>query len=136
MNALDPILVVDDDDVDVMTVQMALDELSVTNPLARAADGEEALGYLRNSESTPPGLILIDLNMPRMNGIELLGIIKADEVFKRIPAVVLTTSSADRDVKRSFELGAAGYMLKPVGYEQFLDIMRTLHVYWIYSEAP
>ena len=81
-------------------------------------------------------LILLDLNMPRMNGTEFLAAIKADELLRAIPVVVLTTSQEDRDRLRAFGLSAAGYMVKPVDYPQFVDVIRTLRDYWMKSETP
>lgn len=130
------ILLVEDDAVDVMTVQRALREISVTNPLAVAGNGEEALEYLRNNANEKPCIILLDLNMPKMNGIEFLEIVKRDAGLKAIPVVVLTTSRGEREKIESYNLGAAGYMIKPVDYRQFVEMMRTIDLYWTISELP
>jgi CheY-like chemotaxis protein len=130
------ILLVEDDAVDVMTVKRALRDINVTNPLAVASNGEEALEYLRSGKNEMPGIILLDLNMPRMNGIEFLRIDKQDAELKRIPVVVLTTSKEEQGKVESFNLGVAGYMIKPVDYMQFVETMRTIHVYWTLSELP
>ncbi|ADE13052.1 response regulator [Sideroxydans lithotrophicus] len=131
-----PILLVEDDQVDVMTVIRALGEIRVTNPIVNRENGEEALKYLRDPGSERPCIILLDLNMPIMNGIEFLQIVKQDENLKRIPVVVLTTSEEQQDKIRSFDLGVAGYMAKPVDYRQFVEVMRTLDAYWTISEVP
>jgi len=131
-----PILLVEDDDVDVMTVTRALKDLSVTNQLVPTGNGEEALGYLRDQRNTKPSVILLDLNMPKMNGIEFLKTVKTDEELKKIPVVVLTTSSAEQDIAESFDLGAAGYMVKSVDYVKFVEIIRTIDMYWSLSELP
>ena len=131
-----PILLAEDDDVDAMTVKRAFKDLQVANKLVRAADGEQMLEYLRTENSEEPCLILLDLNMPKMNGIEFLKVAKADEALKRIPVIVLTTSSDERDVVESFELGAAGYMVKSVDYEKFVDVISTIDQYWTLSELP
>ena len=131
-----PILLAEDDDVDAMTVKRAFKDLQVANKLVRAADGEQTLEYLRTENSEEPCLILLDLNMPKMNGIEFLKIVKADEALKRTPVIVLTTSSDERDVVESFELGAAGYMVKSVDYEKFVDVISTIDQYWTLSELP
>jgi CheY-like chemotaxis protein len=128
------ILLVEDDHVDAMTVERALKDVRVTNPLHIASDGEEALEYLKTNET--PCLILLDLNMPRMNGIEFLQAVKADSVARRIPVVVLTTSEAEQDKIKSFDLCVAGYMIKPVDYKRFVDIVRTIDMYWTLSELP
>ena len=131
-----PILLVEDDQVDVMTVKRALKEIHVTNPVVNQENGEEALKYLRDPESVKPCIILLDLNMPIMNGIEFLHIVKQDALLRRIPVVVLTTSEEQQDKVSSFDLGVAGYMAKPVDYRQFVDVMRTINAYWTVSEVP
>ncbi len=131
-----PILLVEDDTVDVMTVRRALKDLQVTSELVPAGDGEEALAYLRDDGNAKPSVILLDLNMPRMNGTEFMRIVKADEALRRIPIIVLTTSNSDRDISRSFELGAAGYMVKSVDYKKFMEIIKTIDLYWTLSKLP
>lgn len=129
-----PILLVEDDEVDAMTVVRAMKDVNVTNPLPHVTNGEEALDWLRAHE--PPCMILLDLNMPRMNGIEFLQVAKQDERLRRIPVIVLTTSEAEQDKLASFNLSVAGYMLKPVDYNQFVDVVRTIKLYWTLSELP
>jgi len=131
-----PILLVEDDRMDVMTVKRAMRELDVANPLVCAANGEEALEYLRNDDYDKPCVILLDLNMPRMNGIEFLEAAKADEQLKKIPVVVLTTSGEKRDIIDSFNLNVAGYMVKSLDYGTFLETIRAIDVYWSVSEVP
>jgi CheY-like chemotaxis protein len=130
------ILLVEDDQVDVMTVKRALKEIHVTNPVVNQENGEDALKYLRDPDSEKPCIILLDLNMPIMNGIEFLHIVKQDALLRRIPVVVLTTSEEQQDKVSSFDLGVAGYMAKPVDYRQFVDVMRTIDAYWTISEVP
>ncbi len=131
-----PILLVEDDTVDVMTVRRALNDIRVTNPLVNLENGEEALKYLRDPGSEKPCIILLDLNMPIMNGIEFLQVVKHDAPLRRIPVVVLTTSEEQQDKVNSFDLGVAGYMTKPVDYRQFVEVMRTIDAYWTISEVP
>ena len=131
-----PILLVEDDQVDAMTVKRALKEINVANRLDIVGDGEEALVFLRAPENESPCIILLDLNMPRMNGIEFLTVAKQDEALKRIPVVVLTSSREEQDKVDSFDLGVAGYMIKPVDYHQFVEVMRTIDLYWTLSELP
>lgn len=131
-----PILLIEDDSVDAMTVRRAVKELHVTNPLEHVENGEEALAYLRDSSHKRPCLILLDINMPIMNGIEFLQVFKNIPELKCIPVVALTTSDEQQDKVESFELGVAGYMRKPVEYQQFVDIMRTIDAYWTVSESP
>ncbi len=131
-----PILLVEDDDVDVMTVNRALRDLKVTNQLVTIGDGEEAIEYLRDESSAKPCIVLLDLNMPKMDGAEFLKIVKTDNTLKKIPVVILTTSNSDRDVIESFELGAAGYMVKSVDYEKFVETIRAIDQYWTLSKLP
>ena len=136
MRSSKPILLVEDDQVDAMTVKRALKDIKVTNRLNIVHDGEKALTFLKNSENEKPGIILLDLNMPRMNGIEFLKIAKKDESLKKIPVVVLTTSKEDQDKVDSFNLGVAGYMIKPVDYRKFVEVVKTIDMYWTLSELP
>jgi CheY-like chemotaxis protein len=136
MRGKQPILLVEDDEVDAMTVKRALNELRVTNRIDEAGNGEDALAFLRDPQNGRPGIILLDLNMPRMNGIEFLRAVKQDEELKSIPVVVLTTSTEEQDRVESFDLGIAGYMIKPVDYRQFVDVVRTIDLYWTLSELP
>jgi CheY-like chemotaxis protein len=136
MRNLKPILLVEDDNVDVMTVKRALKDLKVTNQLVPAGDGEEAIEYLRGHGNTKPCVILLDLNMPKMNGSEFLQTVKADKELKEIPVVVLTTSNSEQDIVKSFEFGAAGYMVKSVDYNKFMETIRTIDLYWTLSELP
>ncbi len=131
-----PILLVEDDVVDQMTVQRAMKDCSITNRLDIASNGEEALEHLKNSGAERPCIILLDLNMPRMNGIEFLNVVKKDESLKAIPVVVLTTSKEDNDKIESFKLGVAGYMVKPIDYVRFVDVIKTIRRYWTLSELP
>ena len=131
-----PVLLVEDDAVDAMTVRRAFKDLKVANALVHTVNGEEALAYLRNQAKDKPCLILLDLNMPKMNGTEFLRIAKAEPGLKKIPVVVLTTSSEERDVVESFRLSVAGYIIKPVDYRNFVDAVRTINLYWTLSEIP
>ena len=131
-----PILLIEDDQIDTMTVRRALKELNVANPVAHVENGEAALTYLHGPAKDRPCLILLDLNMPIMGGIEFLRMAKADTHLKRIPVVVLTTSEEQRDKVESFDLGVAGYMRKPVDYKQFVETMRAINAYWTVSELP
>lgn len=136
MRNLKPILLIEDDQVDAMTVERALKDLEIANKLIHRYNGEEALEYLKNDDEEKPCLIFLDLNMPRMNGFELLKIIKADEVLKRIPVVILTTSDTDMDVVETFGLGAAGYVVKPVDYKKFVKAIDAINQYWTLSKLP
>ena len=136
MQSSKPILLVEDDRVDVMTVQRALKELDVANPLVSTGDGEEALEYLYDHSAPRPCVILLDLNMPRMSGMEFMKIAKSDESLKTIPIIVFTTSNTEQDIAKSFELGAAGYMVKSVDYSRFIETIKTIDSYWSLSKLP
>jgi CheY-like chemotaxis protein len=136
MRTKKPILLVEDDEIDQMTIRRALKDIHVTNRMDTASNGEEALAFLRNPANEQPGIILSDLNMPRMNGIEFVQALKDDAGLKRIPVVVLTSSREEQDRIESFNLGVAGYMLKPVDYLQFVEVIRTIDLYWTLSELP
>jgi len=136
MQNLKPLMLIEDDDIDVMTVNRAMQDLKVTNQLVSMSNGEEAIKYLRDESAVKPSLVLLDLNMPKMDGAEFLKIVKADKALKKIPVVILTTSNSDRDVIKSFELGAAGYMVKSVDYEKFVETIRAIDRYWTLSKLP
>lgn len=131
------ILYADDDVEDQLLVQEALEESHLINKLHFVNDGEELLAYLHRAgkfeslkHQPRPGLILLDLNMPRKDGREALREIKADPELRRIPVVVLTTSKAEEDVYRSYDLGVSGFIVKPVTFESLIDIIHTLGKYW------
>ena len=132
------ILLADDDEEDRMLAADALVESRVVNDLRFVHDGHELLDYLnrRGAYSDPasaplPGLILLDLNMPRMDGREALREIKADPELRRIPIVVLTTSKAEEDIYRTYDLGANSFITKPVSFEGLVAVMREIGRYWI-----
>lgn len=131
-----PVLLAEDDIVDAMTVERALGDLEISNQLIHKINGEEALEYLRSDSNEKPCVILMDLNMPKMNGLEFLRLIKADETLKEIPIIVLTTSNEEQDIDESFKLGAAGYMVKPVDYKEFLEKIRVIDSYCTLIELP
>ena len=130
------ILLVEDDRVDIMTVERALKDLGVTNTLACSGDGVEALEYLRNENNAKPCIILLDLNMPRMDGAEFLKIVKTDEDLKDISVIALTTSRKEQDIAECFRLGVAGYVVKVVDYKKFLEAVKIIDLYWTLSEMP
>ncbi len=136
MRSKEPILLVEDDKVDVMSVQRAFKAIHVANRIEVVSNGEEALSYLRNSANQRPCIILLDLNMPKMNGIEFLKVKKQDEMMRNIPTVVLTTSREEQDKVNSFNLGVAGYMIKPVEDRKFVEVAKAIDIYWTLSELP
>jgi CheY-like chemotaxis protein len=134
MNKSDPILLVEDDCVEILNVKRGLKEIQAENPLFTAANGEAALEFLQCSQNPKPALILLDLNMPRMNGLEFLQVLKNDPTFRIIPVIVLTTSREDQDRSSSFDLNAAGYMVKPLNYNDFVEMLHSIYRYWLLSQ--
>jgi CheY-like chemotaxis protein len=134
------ILLVEDDELDVMNVQRAFKKNNVVNPLYTAGNGVEALEMLRGArEPHVPRdrrLILLDLNMPKMGGIEFLKELRADPELRATTVVVLTTSDEERDKVKAYDLNVAGYILKPVTVAAFVEIMATLNKYWSVNELP
>jgi CheY-like chemotaxis protein len=131
------ILLVEDDEVDVMNVQRAFKKNNITNPLVTAGNGLEALQILRGDQFPKDHrLVLLDLNMPRMNGIEFLKEVRADPQLRSLAVVVLTTSRDERDRVEAYNLNVAGYLVKPVGFPDFADLMATLNKYWTLVELP
>jgi len=136
MDCIKPILLVEDDRVDAMMVERALKDLKVTNPLVHSNNGKEALEYLRDEDNIQPCVILSDLNMPKVKGVEFLKDIKADERLKRIPVIILTVSAEEQDIIETFNLGISGYIVKPVDYKKFVEAIRTVALYWTLSKLP
>jgi hypothetical protein len=136
------ILLVEDDEVDVMNVKRAFKRNNISTPLYTAANGIEALAMLRENSNKPNTippdrrLILLDLNMPKMGGIEFLQVLRADPALQKIPVVVLTTSNRDQDKIEAYNLNIAGYLLKPVTFSAFSELMTTLNHYWMLCEMP
>lgn len=129
------ILLAEDNPGDVVLTREALSEAKVQNRLHVADDGVEAMAFLRKQapyEDVPtPDLILLDLNMPRKNGHEVLAELKTDEHLKQIPVVVLTTSSAEKDILESYRAQASSYITKPVDFDQFMGVIRTIEDFWL-----
>jgi CheY-like chemotaxis protein len=129
------VLLVEDDPGDVLMTQEAFEEHKVRNKLNVVQDGEEALAYLRREgrfvEAVRPDLILLDLNLPRVDGREVLQVIKEDQDLRRIPVVVLTTSQADEDIMRSYSLHANAYVTKPVDFDSFIAVVRQIDQFFV-----
>ncbi|HEY8546824.1 MAG TPA: response regulator [Acidimicrobiales bacterium] len=128
------ILLVEDDPGDTLITTEALQRSRVTNNLNCVANGEEALAYLRRdgeyATAVRPDLVLLDLNLPRRDGREVLAEVKSDEGLRRIPVVVLTTSQAEEDVLRSYDLHANAYVTKPVDFDRFVDVVRSIDEFY------
>lgn len=135
-NSTLPILLVEDDKIDIMTIKRALLELKILNPVFICENGLEALEYLQDPKNNKPGIILLDINMPKMNGIEFLQHRTTIGEIRHIPTVVLTTSKDEQNKVESFNLGVSGYMIKPVDYLKFVEIIKTIDLYWTLSELP
>jgi CheY-like chemotaxis protein len=131
------ILLVEDDQVDVMNVRRAFEKNRIANPLFVAGDGLEALAMLRDGRVPDSRrIILLDLNMPRMSGIEFLRELRRDPALQLTPVVVLTTSNDERDKIEAYNLNVAGYLLKPVTFVNFVELMAALNKYWTLVELP
>lgn len=138
------ILMADDDADDRMLTRDALEESRVLNELRFVEDGEELMDYLHqkgkfsDAEAAPkPGLILLDLNMPKKDGREALKEIKSDPNLRRIPVVIMTTSKAEEDIFRSYDFGASSFITKPVTFDRLVDLMKALGEYWVeFVELP
>ena len=130
------ILLVEDDAVDVMNVRRAFKKNKLTNTIHEAKNGLEALEILRKGTLPTRHLVLLDLNMPKMNGIEFLRELRADPDLKTTSVVVLTTSNEERDRVEAYRLNVAGYLLKPVTFPSFVDLMAALNKYWTLVELP
>ena len=128
------ILLVDDNPTDVLLAEEALEHVQIFNNLHVAKDGVQALAFLRreggHAHAARPDLILLDLNMPRKDGREVLAEIKADEALKRIPVVILTTSRAEEDIFKAYGLHANCYIVKPVDFDQFAEVVRSIEHFW------
>ncbi|MEO5571265.1 MAG: response regulator [Bacteroidia bacterium] len=135
------ILLVDDDQVDIMNVQRAFKKNNITNPLHIANNGIEALDMLRGTEGREkiipvPRIILLDINMPKMNGIEFLRELRADAKLHSISVFIMSTSNDDKDKFDAYNLNVAGYIVKPVSFEKFVAAVSVLNNYWKLCEMP
>ncbi|MBI5615665.1 MAG: response regulator [Gammaproteobacteria bacterium] len=137
-HAVQPILLVEDNPLDVDLTLRAFQRNRLANPVIVARDGEEAVAFIARWEAgeRTPLVVLLDINMPRMNGLEVLRAMKSSAVSRSIPVVVLTSSSEGRDVQRAYELGANSYIVKPVNFDKFLDVASQIEVYWCAINQP
>lgn len=134
-----PILLVEDNPVDLDLTLRAFARRKLANPVLVARDGEEALAWIPRWESgeTKPVVILLDLNMPRVDGLTVLKALKAHPGSKDIPVVILTTSKEDRDISKAYELGVNSYIVKPVDFVNFMEVAQQIELYWcVYNELP
>ena len=127
------ILLIEDDAIEVMKFNRVIKSLELKHNVIEANNGEEAILLLKDKEIIPD-IIILDLNMPKINGIEFLDILKKDEVLKYIPAIMLTTSNNHKDVMECYRIGIAGYLLKPLKYDNYVDRVKKLIEYWSTNE--
>ena len=137
-NPTRPILLVEDNPMDVDLTIRAFQHNHVVNPVTILRDGEEALDYIRNYslQAPMPLLVLLDLKLPRVDGLELLAELRKTSNFKTTPVVVLTSSSEDKDVQTAYRLGANSYIVKPVNFENFIEVAREIELYWVLLNIP
>lgn len=128
------ILLIEDDTIEVMKFNRVIKSLNLNHKIIEASNGEAALQLLEHQNITPD-LIILDLNMPKISGIEFLKILKQDDHLKYLPTVILTTSNNKKDMKECYEIGIAGYMLKPLKYEAYISKIEKLLSYWSINES-
>lgn len=142
MSGLRPVLIVDDSADDVELIREALAEFKLANPVDVARDGEEALRYLRREApfasrpASDPAVVLLDLKMPKVDGLEVLREVRADARLRRIPIVMVTSSREEQDLVRSYERGVNAYVVKPVDFHTFADAVRRLGAFWALLNEP
>ncbi|MCB4807972.1 response regulator [Tamlana sp. 62-3] len=127
------VLLIEDDVIEVMKLNRAISSLQLNHNVIEANNGEEALDVLQNKGELPD-IILLDLNMPKLNGIEFLEVLKKDDILKYIPTIILTTSSNQRDLLECYKIGIAGYVLKPLKYEEYITKIQSVLAYWSINE--
>jgi CheY-like chemotaxis protein len=135
------LLLVEDNEDDIVLIEEAFAEAKLMNLIFKVRDGEEALAYLRQEEQYThrrrPGLVLLDINMPKKNGFEVLQAMKADPLLQSLPVVMLTTSDREDDIVRSYTHGACSYIRKPMSLEQFVQVVKDFELYWtMVSRVP
>lgn len=133
-----PILLVEDNPMDLDLTLRAFASQKLTNPILIARDGEEALDFIPRWENgeTKPVVILLDLHLPKVNGLEVLQVLKSHPDFKKIPVVILTTSAESTDVETAYLLGANSYIVKPVDFEKFIEVAKNIELYWTVLNNP
>jgi CheY-like chemotaxis protein len=133
-----PILLVEDNPMDVDLTRRAFARRRVINPIEVARDGEEALAYLDKWEAGEPlpVVVLLDINLPKVNGLEILHQFKTSNLCQKVPIIVLTTSAEDRDIQTAYKLGANSYIVKPVDFEKFVDVAAQIDLYWNVINIP
>jgi CheY-like chemotaxis protein len=137
-NTVRPILLIEDNPMDVDLTLRAFERRRLTNPVKVARDGEEALACIERWEAgeLAPLVILLDLKLPKVDGLEVLRRLKSHEMFKTIPVVVLTSSQEDRDVETAYRLGVNSYIVKPVDFDKFIQVAAEIEIYWLMLNKP
>jgi CheY-like chemotaxis protein len=140
MTRVRPILLVEDNPMDVDLTLQAFNEHGIANPVAVCRDGEEAIGYIDRHGSADdtevPTLVLLDLRLPKVDGIEVLRHARRDDVWKQVPVVVLTTSRENADIDAAYQLGVNSYIVKPVDFAAFARVVQTIKIYWLLTNEP
>ena len=130
------ILLIEDDEIDALAVKKAFNDNNISNELIHISDSEDALQYLLDHNEADIGMILLDLNMPKMNGVEFLKKRSLSSRIFSIPLFVLTTSNNDSDVRNCYQLGISGYLVKPVNYKKFKSLIHTVYSFWTNCQLP
>jgi CheY-like chemotaxis protein len=130
-----PILIVEDNPIDLDLAKRAFQRCDILNPIQTARDGMETLSYIERWQGGEelPAVILLDLKLPKLNGLEVLRKIKKEKICNNVPVIILTSSSDHGDISRAYEYGANSYLIKPIGYDQFLELIFLINQYWIKS---
>lgn len=136
-----PVLLVEDNAADAELTIRAFRRRKVPNPINLARDGEEVLDYVYRrgafaAEAPVPRVVLLDLRLPKLDGLEVLGELKRHPIYRTVPVVVLTTSEETSDIKQSYELGADSYIVKPIEFEKFLEVLARIDLYWLQTNVP
>lgn len=133
-----PILLIEDNPMDVDLTRRAFKRRKVINPLEVASDGQEALDYIQRWEDgeTTPAVILLDINIPKVNGLDVLRELKSKTRSQKIPVIILTSSSEDADIETAYQLGANSYIVKPVDFEKFFEVAAHIDLYWNVINIP
>ncbi|MDH3382383.1 MAG: response regulator [Flavobacteriaceae bacterium] len=127
------ILLIEDDEIEIMKFNRTISKLQYPHKIIEAKNGEEALNIL-NKKDQLPDIILLDLNMPKLNGIEFLSVLKQDNELRYIPTIILTTSNNRKDILECYKIGIAGYIIKPLKFEDYVELIKRLLEYWSYNE--
>jgi CheY-like chemotaxis protein len=140
MTSIRPILLVEDNPMDLDLMFQALEEHAVANPIVACRDGEEALQYIEAhrvaADSRVPILVLLDLRLPKVDGIEVLRQARSDPVWRQVPFVVMTTSRENMDIEAAYQLGVNSYIVKPVDFPTFMEVVKTIKMYWLLTNEP